>query len=124
VAPDAIFGSIIVRTLFLFIGRRYMGDAIRTGDRVRFQLPVFQGGSFFRGRQVGKPRVVGHKEFSGVVVRHSYGAEKGQHTFSIQLDDGSLKRVKGRNLYPNLIQHIVNTDSPDRTNPDSSPKKP
>lgn len=44
---------------------------------------------------------------SGVVTRHSYGAERTQHTFSIQLSiDSSLKLVKGRNLYPRLTQHL------------------
>lgn len=43
---------------------------------------------------------------SGVVLRHSYGAERGQHTFSIQISTkGSLKLVKGRNLYPKLTRH-------------------
>ena len=91
-----------------------MSEAIRKGDRVRFKLPIFQGGSFFRGRSTGKPKCVGEQEFSGVVVKHSYGEKTGQHTFTIQLDDGTKKLVKGRNLYPNLVEHIVATDSPDR----------
>jgi hypothetical protein len=42
---------------------------------------------------------------SGTVVNSSYGADKGQHTFTI--DTGSEKiMVKGRNLYPNIIKHI------------------
>lgn len=86
--------------------------AVRAGDFVRFTLPIWQGGSFYRGRSSGKPRIVGHTTYAGVVERHSYGGEKGQHTFSIRLqeplvDAGKLKLVKGRNLYPNLTEHVV-----------------
>lgn len=88
--------------------------AIRTGDRVEFVLPIFSGGSFFRGRCIGKPTKVGEQKYSGVVERHSYGEKTGQHTFSIRLDDGTLKLVKGRNLYPNLTKHTVDETSPDR----------
>ena len=88
--------------------------AIRKGDRVEFVLPIFSGGSFFRGRCTGKPTKVGEQKYSGVVERHSYGEKTGQHTFSIRLDDGKLKLVKGRNLYPNLTKHIVDENSLDR----------
>jgi hypothetical protein len=47
----------------------------------------------------------------GKVIRHSYGANKNQHTFSIQKLDGSLLLVKGRNLYPNLLKHIPGQES-------------
>lgn len=42
----------------------------------------------------------------GVVTGSSYGKDKGQHTFTI----GGIK-VKGRNLYPNLIEHVQGEDS-------------
>lgn len=42
---------------------------------------------------------------SGTVLRHSYGAEKGQHTFTLSLTDGSARLIKGRNLYPRLTKH-------------------
>jgi hypothetical protein len=48
---------------------------------------------------------------SGNVERHSYGSERGQHTFSIRLTDSSLKLVKGRNLYPRLTAHIPGAES-------------
>jgi hypothetical protein len=89
-------------------------NAIRTGDRVKFKLPKFVGGSFFKGRVRGKVVVSGHEEFSGVVIKHSYGKLTHQHTFTILLDNGKKKLVKGRNLYPNLIEHIVDIESPDR----------
>ena len=40
----------------------------------------------------------------GEVVTSSYGANTGQHTFSIA-HDGGLKKVKGRNLYDRLLKH-------------------
>lgn len=43
---------------------------------------------------------------SGVVTSESYGKDKGQHTFTI---DGV--RVKGRNLYPNIIEHKQGEES-------------
>jgi len=51
---------------------------------------------------------------AGVVLRHSYGDEQGQHTFTIGLDEpsctllgvrGGKKLVKGRNLYDRLLAH-------------------
>lgn len=76
---------------------------IMIGDRVEWDAPIFKGGSFFRGRCRGA-RFVGTARLAGVVERESYG-RTGQHTFSIRLDDGSLKLVKGRNLYGNIVRH-------------------
>jgi len=90
-------------------------DAIRTGDRVTVDLPIFAGGSFFGGRQRGRPQRIGTDRVTGVILRHSYGEKTGQHTFTIRRDDGSLKLVKGRNLYGNIVEHIVDLNSPDRT---------
>ena len=87
--------------------------AIRTGDRIVWDAPQFTGGSFYRGRCKGA-KFAGMIRLSGVVERHSYGADCGQHTFSVRLADGTLKRVKGRNLYPNLIAHEPAADSADR----------
>ena len=87
--------------------------AIRTGDKVVWDAPQFSGGSFFRGRSKGA-KYTGTLRLSGVVERHSYGQERGQHTFSVRLTDGTLKRVKGRNLYPHLVEHVPAADSPDR----------
>lgn len=41
----------------------------------------------------------------GKVINSSYGKDKNQHTFTID-DNGKKLLVKGRNLYPNLLQHI------------------
>lgn len=42
---------------------------------------------------------------SGNVVNSSYGADRGQHTFTIDTGQG-LQLVKGRNLYQNILKHI------------------
>jgi hypothetical protein len=94
-------------------------SAIRTGDHVVWISPQFEGGSFFNGRSTGKPKVVGHIEFAGRVVKHSYGEKTGQHTFTVMLSTpedmkGKKKLVKGRNLYPNLVEHKVDENSVDR----------
>ena len=81
--------------------------AIRTNDRVVWDAPQFEG-------SYRKPKYVGTQRLSGVVIKHSYGEKRGQHTFTIKLDDGSTKRVKGRNLYPNLVTHEPDPNSPDR----------
>ncbi|WP_395076809.1 hypothetical protein [Flavobacterium sp.] len=47
----------------------------------------------------------------GEVVKHSYGAERNQHTFTILLFNGEKKLVKGRNLYPNLLSHVQGKES-------------
>lgn len=67
--------------------------AIRTGCRVSFY------------------DVPSSLELTGIVERHSYGSDRGQHTFSIRLVDGSLKLIKGRNLYPRLTAHAPAAES-------------
>lgn len=62
-------------------------------------------GCFVEWLNVGRGVVM-----SGTVLRHSYGADKGQHTFTINVD-GGLVLVKGRNLYPNLIKHTPGAES-------------
>lgn len=46
----------------------------------------------------------------GTVVNSSYGSERGQHTFTIDTEEGKVM-VKGRNLYPNIINHIQGEES-------------
>jgi len=47
----------------------------------------------------------------GTVITSSYGADRGQHTFTIQTADGQKLMVKGRNLYPNIFKHIQGEES-------------
>ena len=88
--------------------------AVRTGDYVKFSLPIFTGGRFFRGRYQGGSQYAGQEEHEGIIHKHSYGGSNGQHTFTILKKDGSKKLVTGRNLYPNLITHKVDPQSKDR----------
>ena len=67
--------------------------AIRTGCKLKFY-------------SVNKGEVI-----EGEVIKHSYGAEKGQHTFTILCTNGNKLLVKGRNLYTNLIEHIQGEES-------------
>lgn len=67
------------------------GDAV-VGDEVSFDRAVFSGS--FRN-----PRFDGYQNIKGKIIKDSYGAEKQQHTFTIELPDGSKTRIKGRNLY-------------------------
>lgn len=77
---------------------RCTGDAC-VGDEVRFERATFTGGSF--GRFRSKPKFAGFETVTGKIVRDSYGADKQQHTFTIEHSDGSTLRIKGRNLYAN-----------------------
>jgi len=61
-----------------------------------------------------RPEFIGNKRKSGIVLKHSYGLNKGQHTFTILHKDGTKTLVKGRNLYPNIINHKPDWNSPDR----------
>lgn len=78
------------------------GDVV-TGDHIRFEEGVF-GGSF------KKPKFLGNRTIEGIVIKDSYGADKQQHTFTIEvtassgydpLEVGTKIRRKGRNVYRN-----------------------
>lgn len=69
------------------------GDAC-VGDQVRFDRDLFTGS--FR-----KPKFAGTQTVEGIIVKESYGADKQQHTFTIERADGTTVRIKGRNLYRN-----------------------
>jgi len=69
------------------------GDAV-VGDEVRFERATFSGS--FRNA-----KFAGFEMITGKIVRDSYGREKQQHTFTLELADGSKLLIKGRNLYAN-----------------------
>lgn len=69
------------------------GDAV-IGDEVRFERATFTGN--FRNAKFS-----GFERITGKIIKDSYGAEKQQHTFTLELADGSTLRIKGRNLYNN-----------------------
>lgn len=64
------------------------------GDELAFEQAIFTGS--FR-----KPKFAGTKLVTGKIVSDSYGREKQQHTFTIELATGEKMRIKGRNLYRN-----------------------
>ncbi len=78
------------------------GDVV-TGDTITWTEAVF-GGS------VRKPRFLGERTITARVVKDSYGADKQQHTFSVEviasvgydaLKPGTKTTRKGRNIYRN-----------------------
>ena len=92
------------------------GDVV-AGDVIRFTEGVF-GGSRDRPKKVGDRTIVAR------VLRESYGADKQQHTFSIEviessghqpLKPGALTTRKGRNIYRNGTQRKPWPEEADRT---------
>ena len=71
------------------------GDAV-VGDEVRFERAEF-GGSF------RKPVFLRFVLVTAKIVADSYGADKQQHTFTLQLPEGTKSRIKGRNLYRETV---------------------
>lgn len=78
------------------------GDVV-VGDEIEFTEAVF-GGSHRR------PTFLGERTIRARVIKDSYGAEKQQHTFSLEvissdgykkLSVGAKTRRKGRNVYRN-----------------------
>ena len=69
------------------------GDAC-AGDEIIFGESVFTG-SWRHARYAGC-RVVRAR-----IIRDSYGEKCGQHTFTLELQDGSTVRRKARNVYAN-----------------------
>jgi hypothetical protein len=82
------------------------GDAV-VGDEVRFERATFSG-------SYRRPRFDGFEMVTGKIVNDSYGAEKQQHTFTIQLENGSKMLIKGRNLYKNGVYRKPWADESER----------
>lgn len=61
------------------------GDCV-TGDEITFFSPNKSSERLF-----------------GKIISDSYGTDKQQHTFTIELEDGSKTLIKGRNLYKNMV---------------------
>lgn len=58
-----------------------------------------------------------NKIFEGDVIKSSYGSKTGQHTFTILLENGCKKLVKGRNLYDRLLKHEAGHIAKDENHP-------
>lgn len=86
--------------------------AIRTNCIVEFKKAFFTG-------TYRKPKFSHESRIKGKVLRHSYGEKRGQHTFTIEViscdtddyNEGDKFRIKGRNLYPNIISHVQGEES-------------
>jgi len=94
----------------------YAGDSIYTinttgdcviGDEVSFERATFSGS--FRSA-----KFAGFELVQGRIVADSYGRDKQQHTFTIELMDGSKIRIKGRNLYANGVYRKTWVDESQR----------
>ena len=62
---------------------------------------AIRNGCFLKFYSISKGRII-----EGNVIKESYGDLTGQHTFTIQEEGGDKIIVKGRNLYPNMLEHI------------------
>ena len=86
------------------------------GDVIEFKLPQFEGGSFYSyGRRRGgsKGRYVGDREYKGTIEKDWYDVND-RHWFSVRLSDSrKLKRVQGKNLYPNVTKHVASEQHAD-----------
>lgn len=82
------------------------GDVV-VGDVVSFERAVFVG-SF------KKPKFSHNETITGKVVKDSYGADKQQHTFTLELVDGKKTLIKGRNLYRNGVTRLEWANEEDR----------
>ena len=69
------------------------GDCV-VGDEVSFERATFTG--IFRSA-----KFAGFELVQGKIISDSYGRDKQQHTFTLELLDGSKLSIKGRNLYAN-----------------------
>jgi len=91
------------------------GDVV-TGDTIEFSEGVF-GGSFRR------PKYIGERKIQAKVIKDSYGLEKQQHTFTLEvikssgedaIVEGKKIRRKGRNVYRNGTMRIAWKDERER----------
>src|ERR1700748_1781983 len=67
------------------------GDVV-VGDEVRFERATFTGN--FRNAKFS-----GFERITGKIIRDSYGRDKQQHTFTIELNGRAIMIIKVRNLY-------------------------
>jgi len=85
------------------------------GDVVQFKKAVF-GGSY------KKPKFLYNEEITAKIIKDSYGQDKQQHTFTIQIlavdgrKESRQTTIKGRNLYRNGTKRIIWDDENLRLN--------
>lgn len=78
---------------------------------IKEALPIVQSAGAIRcGCKLEWFNVSPGEVLKGTVTRSTYG-EDGQHTFTVTIEGGESVCVKGRNLYPNLLNHIQGEES-------------
>lgn len=82
------------------------GDVV-LGDEVSFERATFSGS--FRNSKFS-----GFELVQGKVISDSYGRDKQQHTFTLELLDGEKIMIKGRNLYANRTYRKIWKDESQR----------
>ena len=88
--------------------RRAYAERMREQEAMKF---VHNNGPIREGCELTWVDKSTSEQLSGKVINSSYGKETNQHTFTIQLDSGGIKMVKGRNLYDRLLSHIPGEQS-------------
>ena len=96
-----------------------MKKPIRNNCLITFKKKYFVG-------TIKKPKFAGYQILKAIVKKNSYGKLKNQHTFTIEVLDvieekfgfvvatkkqGEVFLIKGRNLYPYIVEHIQGEDS-------------
>jgi hypothetical protein len=81
-------------------------EAVKETERINGTVHAIRKGCKVRYFSTG-----GHGIVEGEVVTSSYGRETNQHTFTVQDEKGTKFKVKGRNLYPNIIWHVQGQQS-------------
>jgi 23S rRNA G2069 N7-methylase RlmK/C1962 C5-methylase RlmI len=77
----------------------------------REELPIIRSNKAIRnGCFVSFHSKYHNKVIKGNVVNNSYGENTNQHTFTIE-ENGIKYKVKGRNLYDSLLEHIPGEES-------------
>lgn len=76
-------------------------DAVK-GDYVKLSIAIF-GQYNYKKRTA---QYLGSQKIEGTIIKESYGKVTAQHTFTIELLDGSKKLIKGRNFYKNCVRAI------------------
>jgi len=75
---------------------------LNVGDYVEFEVAEYTNRTPKQSFRVGT--YLGHKPVSGE-VRNRWVDKRGIQWFSVKLEDGKTRRVKGRNLYGSLKTH-------------------
>lgn len=77
----------------------------------REELPIIRSSKAIRnGCFVSFHSKYHNRVIKGYIVANSYGENTNQHTFTIE-ENGMKYKVKGRNLYDSLLEHIPGEES-------------